>query len=126
MSKIIHCNQLPTAVPLGYLAIIDGKTNRTSKDFLNTIWEQLDFPKAQNHKWDAYLDWMRDLSWIDINLVSIVILDFESFLKDEPDKKKYFLSDLEKTVFPFWKNDAEIVFDNDKTKLKDINVYCIN
>lgn len=125
MSKIIHCNQLPS-VPLGYLAIIDGKTNKTSKDFLNTIWEQLNFTKMEKHNWDAYLDWMRDLSWIDINLISIVVLDFESFLSEDPEKKYYFLYDLEKTIFPFWKNDAPLIFENDKTKLKNINVYCIS
>ena len=125
MSKIIHCNQLPS-VPLGYLAIIDGKTNKTSKDFLNTIWEQLNFTKMEKHNWDAYLDWMRDLSWIDINLISIVVLDFESFLSEDPEKKYYFLYDLEKTIFPFWKNDAPLIFENDKTKLKNINVYCMS
>lgn len=63
MSGIIYCDNTPD-LPPSHLAIIDGKATRTSSDFLRCIGEQLKFPDSQNCNWDAYLDWMRDLSWL--------------------------------------------------------------
>jgi hypothetical protein len=111
-------------LPCGHLAIIDGKSAMTSADFLQCVGEQLKFPDAQNCNWDAYLDWMRDLSWLDTKSISIVILNFDSFLCKEPDNLKHFSSDLEEVVFPFWQNDAESVFES-QDAVKDITVYCV-
>lgn len=123
MSGIVYCDKTPD-LPLGHLAIIDGKSTMTSSDFLHCVGEQLKFPDAQNCNWDAYLDWMRDLSWLDTKSISIVILNFDSFLCKEPDNLKYFSSDLEEVVFPFWQNDAESVFES-QDAVKDITVYCV-
>lgn len=123
MSGIIYCDTT-SILPLSHLAIIDGKATMTSSDFLRCIGEQLKFPDSQNCNWDAYLDCMRDLSWLDAKSISIVILNFESFLSKDLDALKYFISDLEKVVFPFWQNDAESVFES-QDAVKDITVYCI-
>lgn len=123
MSGIVYCDKIPD-LPLGYLAIIDGKSTMTSSDFLCCIGEQLKFPDAQSCNWDAYLDWMRDLSWLDAKSISIVILNFDSFLSKEPDNLKCFSSDLEEVVFPFWRNDAESVLES-RDAVKDITVYCV-
>ena len=123
MSGIVYCNKTPD-LPLGHLAIIDSKSTMTSSDFLHCVAEQLKFPDIQNCNWDAYLDWMRDLSWLDTKSISIVILNFDYFLCKEPDNRKYFFSDMEEVVFPFWRNDAEIVFES-QDAVKDITVYCV-
>lgn len=123
MSGIIYCDNTPD-LPPSHLVIIDGKATRTSSDFLRCIGEQLQFPDSQNCNWDAYLDWMRDLSWLDAKSISVVILNFDSFLSKAPDNLKYFVSDLEEVVFPFWQNDAESVFES-QDAVKDITVYCI-
>ena len=123
MSGIIYCDNTPD-LPPSHLVIIDGKATRTSSDFLRCIGEQLKFPDSQNCNWDAYLDWMRDLSWLNAKSISVVILNFDSFLSKAPDNLKYFIPDLEKVVFPFWQNDAESVFES-QDAVKDITVYCI-
>lgn len=123
MSCIIYCDKIPD-LQFDYLVIIDGKSTMTSADYLRSVGEQLKFPDAQKCNWDAYLDWMRDLSWLDTKSISIVILNFESFLSKDPDNLKYFAYDLEEVVFPFWKNDAEIVFES-QDAVKDITFYCM-
>lgn len=60
-SGIVYCDNIPD-LPIGHLVVIDGKSTMTSSDFLRCIGEQLKFPDAKNCNWDAYLDWMRDLS----------------------------------------------------------------
>lgn len=124
MSSIVYCNRVPNELH-GHLAVIDGKKTTTGKEFLRCIWEQLSFPDKEHQNWDAYLDWMRDLSWMQSKQISIVILNFEAFLSKEPNEKNAFASDLEEDVFPFWEKDAEEVFGN-KEEVKDIFVYCIS
>lgn len=124
MSAVQHCSRMP-AITGGWPVLIDGSTNRTSAYFLRTIGELLDFPQADNANWDAYLDWMRDLSWIPSRRISIVLLHFEYFLCEEPEMRRNFLEDLEKVIFPFWDKDAQVVFD-DPGLVKDLQVYCVS
>lgn len=123
MNGIVYCNKIPE-LPPGHLVVVDGKSTMTSPDFLHCIGEQLRFPDEEKCNWDAYLDWMRDLSWLDTKSVSIVILNFDFFLCKEPGNLKYFLSDLEEVVFPFWRNDAKSVFES-QDAVKDITLYCV-
>ena len=124
MSSIIHCNKLPEELN-GRLVIIDGKKNTKASDFLRSIGDQLDFPDAETCNWDAYLDWMRDLSWIDEKSVSIIILNYDHFLSEDDYCAQCFLSDFEKVIFPFWENDAMSMFE-DAEKIKDVNLFCVN
>lgn len=123
MSGIVYCDKTPN-LPRGHFAFIDGKSTMTSSDFLRCIGEQLKFPNAQNCNWDAYLDWMRDLSWLEAKNISIVILNFDSFLSKEPEKLEHFIADLGEVIFSFWQNDAKSVFEN-QDAIKDITVYCV-
>lgn len=123
MNRIFYLNQLPNKL-CGKIVIIDGKTNKTSKDFLQSIWSQLKFPDIKNCNWDAYLDWMRDLSWLEMISISIVILNYSYFLSEEPNYRQYFISDFQDIIFPFWENDAMDVFQN-QDYIKKIDLYCI-
>lgn len=123
MSGIVYCDKTPD-LPRGQFVFIDGKSTMISSDFLRCIGEQLKFPNAKNCNWDAYLDWMRDLSWLEVKNISIVILNFDSFLSKEPEKLKHFIDDLEEVIFSFWQNDAKSVFEN-QDAIKDITVYCV-
>lgn len=123
MNKIIFLKEVPESLT-GKVICIDGFMNTTSFDFLSCIWQELNFSHPEHKNWDAYLDWMRDLSWIDEKIISIVILNFEDFLRDEPDAKNFFLSDFEKIIFPFWEHDAGVIFE-DNDKIKELHIYCI-
>lgn len=121
--EIIYCNNLPDS-PLGHLAIFNGATNKTKNDFLNNIWKQLDFPYPEYKNWDGYLDWITDLDWIKDKNISIVITNFDLFLSESQEYRKYFIEDFEQKIFPFWKHHAIEVF-CDENRIKDINVYCV-
>lgn len=123
MSGIVYCEKISDSLS-GHLVVIDGKSAMIGADFLRCIGEQMKFPAFQKPNWDAYLDWMRDLSWLDTKSVSVIISNFDSFLSEEPDSLEYFLSDLTDVIFPFWQNDAERVFESHDA-VKDITVYCV-
>lgn len=108
-----------------YIVLFDGKKNKNIKTFLENIWLQLKFPEEPNHNWDAYLDWMRDLSWIKEKNILIIIENFKHFLSDEPTNKTYFLSDFSSVIFPFWEDSAIEVFGNEKM-IKNITFVCLN
>lgn len=62
-----------------------------------------------------------DFSLIKEKAVSIVILNFEDFLRDELDTKKFFSQDV---IFPYWENEAKFVFE-DNESVKELYIYCI-
>lgn len=108
---IVFSDQIPKAVD-GHIVILNGEELATSESFLKEIWTALDFPlePIQGQNWDAYLDWMRDLSWYQGKTVTIVIENYREFLCKEPEAKKAFLEDFEKVIIPFWKECADTVF----------------
>lgn len=108
---IVFSDQIPKAVE-GHIVILNGKELTTSESFLKEIWTALDFPlePIQGQNWDAYLDWMRDLSWYQEKTVTIVIENYREFLCKEPEAKKTFLEDFEKAIISFWKECADTVF----------------
>lgn len=120
MNKIVYCNKIPN-LSESYTVVIDSKKVTTDTDFLKCIWEQLRFPEKFKPNWDAYLDWMRDLSWIKEKSISIVVLNYPN---KEPEWYKTFLEDLENIIFTFWKNDAKKIFKN-KDMVKNISVFFV-
>ena len=112
MGRIVYCIN-PPEHPKGRVVIIDGANNTNSKQFLNSMWEQLDMPYPQWQNWDGYLDWMRDLSWINEKEINIIITNFSLLLKDEIEKKEWVVSDFKNIIFPYFSQEE-----------KEINVYC--
>lgn len=124
MSKISYTNFLPH-IENSYIAKLDGKQNNNLEKFLDNIWRELKFPYDTNKNYDAYLDWMRDLSWIESQNISLIISNQNDFLKEIPEYKKYFIEDAFRIIFPFWAEDAEQVFNN-KKYLKNIDIYLLD
>lgn len=124
MNKIYRCNHMPN-ISEGYPVIIDGNTNRNSKTFLRTIGELLDFEDLDNSQtWGAYLNQMRDLSWLAVKSISIIIYNYEQFLLEESEVKRNFLLDMKKIIQNHWDMAAkDPAFNNDN--LKEIQLYCM-
>lgn len=97
----------------------------TKLDFLKFIYDKLDFPEKRYMNWDAYLDWMRDLSWIDEKEINIVVINYKSLFKDDFIYSLYFVPDFENIIFPFWEKSAKEIFVDDKY-IKTIKLYCVN
>ena len=124
MNKIIFCNQMPEDKS-DYSVLLHGNHIPDSATLLIYMWKLLGFPEPlKEYNWDAYLDWMRDLEWIPYKNISITIINYNNFLKNEPQFKEVFISDFENVIFPFWKKDAIKVFQTRK-KVKNITIYCV-
>lgn len=126
MNELKRLDHLPENI-MGKLIVFDGNKCATLKEYFNSISEQLSFPTKQNN-WDSYLDWMRDLSWIEENDITVLIINFQFFLSDENDRESVietWMSDFSEVIFPFWRTDAKSVFNNESF-IKTIHVYLVD
>lgn len=108
-----------------FLARIDGRQCKTKRDYLLQISEALQFPEKVSRSWDAYLDWIRDLTWIDEKTkIILVIYSFSEFLERDTAYKEVFLSDFEECIFPFWEEEVlDCVVDG---KTRQFEVYLVD
>ena len=72
-----------------YIVDIDGGKILNLSQFLDIMTEKFKFP-IPSKSLDSYLDWIRDLSWIDAQEFVLIIRNFKLFLKNEPERKKQY------------------------------------
>ena len=102
--------------------LIDGKRAKNSELFLEQIFALLDFPEKKYKNWDAYVDWMRDLSWIENKKINIIISDWYDFLcEDKTINKTIFIDDYNTDILPYWEKIS--VHDDSDRYTKDLDVY---
>lgn len=88
---------------------LDGLLIKNYSDFIKEIQRKMYFPRDCEGSIDRYLDWMRDLSWIQSDTICIQILNSKYFMEENPVDRKNVLEDFHDTIIPFWKYEAEIV-----------------
>lgn len=102
--------------------LINGNRAKTSELFLEQIFALLNFPEKKYKNWDAYIGWMRDLSWIKNKKINIIISDWSDFLcEDEKINKNIFVEDYNEDILPYWEKAS--VHDNSDRYTKDLDVY---
>jgi hypothetical protein len=124
MRKIVCCNEIPRNLK-GFVVGIDCKEAKDSKSFLKIMWEKLKMPYPQWQHWDGYLDWMRDLDWIEEQNINIVFNNFNDLLSEEPTIKDSVINDFVSVIFAYWNEVKEEDLDG-PNKIKNIAVYCVN
>ena len=101
---------------------IDGAKAKTEDSFLTQIYDRLFFSDPEYMNWDAYIDWMKDLSWISENRITIFVYNWTDFLSSSSRiDKETFISDYEDDIFQFW--EEEMLNDPDDEKIKQIKVF---
>jgi hypothetical protein len=90
-----------------WIARIDGKTISNWEDYAVAIAETMRFPEICYHSIDAYLDWIRDLDWLESDGYVLIITSISDFLKDDPRLKTVILGDLLDCVLPWWEKEVE-------------------
>jgi hypothetical protein len=106
-----------------FIAEIDGNTIKNLDDYLAAVWKAFNFPQTGHVNFYAYLDWIRDLDWIDANMFALVIRNFDNLLKQSQKDREIIVNSLDKTVIPWWQ--SEIKQYQVEGNPKPFNVYLI-
>jgi hypothetical protein len=122
LSKINYCAQVPELSDT-YVVNIDGKLAQTFDEYLNIIWDKLNFPANKEKDGLTYLSCMNDLTWLDEKSISIVVTNAEYFLSKDPIIAKYFVVEFKEDILSFWKFEATDIYDKDK--IKDLYLYLV-
>lgn len=86
---------------------LDGKEIKNYQDFILEMQKKMYFPRDCQGNIDRYLDWMRDLSWIQSETICIQILNSNYLMTGNATDRKKTLDDFNRIIIPFWKYDAE-------------------
>ena len=106
-----------------YIVNIDGGKILNLSQFLNTMTEKFKFP-IPSKSLDSYLDWIRDLSWIDSQEFMLIIRNFSLFLKDDLTTKNEIIDDFKEIILPWWETEVEQCVVGGKAK--PFNIYLID
>lgn len=102
--------------PCAFLAELDGSTIQSWEDYISEIEKQFMFPTTCINSVDRYLDWIRDLSWLEKEEYILVIYNSKSFLMKNLELKNKILMYFEEAVLPFWQSEVEDVIVEGKAK----------
>ncbi len=107
-----------------YIVEIQGSEVQNLESYLGKVWEKFKFPQTGYVNHDAYLDWIRDLEWLNKDGYIMAIFDFSKFLMKSPELKNEIIEDFTDVVLPWWQGEVEkyVV----EGKAKSFTVYLVN
>lgn len=106
-----------------WVAEIDGNNSDTLENYLQEVSNTFKFPIPAKSL-DGYVDWMTDLDWLHAKGYALIIKDFKSFMKNDPEKKEKVLWLFKEDILPFWQSDVEqFVVEG---KAKPFHVYLVD
>ena len=107
-----------------WIAEIDGSKVSTWEDYAHEIEKVFRFPTPCDKSIDVYLDWITDLSWLNVNGFILIIKNFKDFLKEDFEKKEKILWFFGEDILPFWQSGIEQCVVGGKAK--PFNIYLID
>jgi hypothetical protein len=116
--------QTTQADPSCFVIEIDGTGIHSWEDYIYLVEEKMKFPTTCIDSIDRYLDWIRDLSWLDKSSYTVIINDSTQFLTEDLRIRNIILTSFEDTVLPWWQSEVEkcVV----EGKAKPFNVYLVD
>lgn len=105
MTKSIHFNIFPQDSAKKFF--LDGKRMKSINDFLLEISAKMLFPNYFGNNYNALLDCLQDLAWIESENVSVVILNADDFLSDETQEDIWDTFELFSDAANYWEDDEE-------------------
>jgi hypothetical protein len=106
-----------------FIGELDGRDIHDLGDFLEKVYDVFQFPNYYKSI-DGYLDWIRDLDWLQSDGFIFAILNFKSFMDADPHAREIILASMEDTVIPWWDGDVEKYSVGGKAK--PFNVYYVD
>lgn len=86
--------------------IISGKEMTTKKEFLEKMEQKFLFPESCFGSLDVFMDYIRDLCWLNWEKITLIITDKDDFLSTDIDLKKIILDCIEEEILPYWEVDV--------------------
>lgn len=102
--------------PDAFLVEIDGSSIQSWEDYIREIEKKFRFPTTCIDNVDRYLDWIRDLSWLEKEEYVLVIYNSNLFLKKNLNLKNEIIMYFNEAVLPFWQSEVEKVVVEGKAK----------
>jgi hypothetical protein len=95
---------------------LNGADIQSWEDYVSEVQAKFRFPTSCLDSVDRYLDWMRDLGWLEKDKYTLVINDFRLFLQNKSELKNEIISDFTDIILPFWREEIEEVVVEGKAK----------
>lgn len=99
-----------------FIVELNGENIQSWRDYISEIQKKFQFPTNCFDSVDRYLDWIRDLEWLNKESFVVIINSASSFLKDDAELKKQIISDYVDTILPFWQSEVQRVVVEGKRK----------
>lgn len=109
--------------PSLFLVELDGEKIHTWEEYIGQIEREFEFPTTCIDSMDRYLDWIRDLDWIEKDSFALVIYNYNDFLSSELGLKNKIINTFKDTILPFWEEEVERVVVEGKAK--SFKVYLV-
>lgn len=82
--------------------ILDGKRVKTKEDFLSVMEAAFSFSISCNGSLDAFMDYIRDLSWFEDSKIILIIKSQKYFLRNNNTLRKQIFQYFKEDILPFW------------------------
>lgn len=86
---------------------IDGDKTQSWIDYISEVQSKFNFPTSCTDSVDRYLDWIRDLEWLEQEKIIIIINRLSDFFKENPSVKNEIMQDFEEIILPYWGNEVK-------------------
>lgn len=90
-----------------YLVELDGKAIQSWKSYIIDIQNKFQLPTSCLDSIDRYLDWMRDLQWINEEEIVLIINNYNYFLRNDSKLKEELILDFEEELLPYWEKEVK-------------------
>lgn len=95
---------------------LKGANIQSWEDYISEIQLKFQFPTSCLDSMDRYLDWIRDLEWLDKDGYVLIINRYSDFIKDNSKLKNEIISDFTEVILPFWQEEVQDVAVEGKAK----------
>jgi len=105
-----------------HFAELCGNEIQSWDEYINLIESKFCFPTKVNVH--GYVDWMKDLDWLNKDGYILIIKQYNEFLQNDISTKKLVIELFKESILPWWEKDIELYVGNGIAK--NFTLYLIN